>query len=152
MKIREANIGDLREIVEMYQDLIKWVYPNRGHSSYEAFCDFCVELLSSDTKTVYVTYKQDVITGFSVIGYDNGGGLTDIVVNAEVAYVKEPYRKTKAAYLQYMKVYKFAQESKMGLMTIANPTSAEISAKRFGSETLFTHIEVSRKTIWKSIK
>ena len=152
MKIREATTGDLHEIIEMYQDLIKWVYPKRAHGSYEDFYDFCTDLILTDTKYVFVTYNEQEITGFSVIGFDDAGGLTEIVVNAEVAYVKEAYRKTKAAYLQYMKVYKYAQQTRMGLMTIANPSSAEISAKRFGSEVLFTHIEVPRKTIWESIK
>jgi len=146
MKLREATADDIPELVEMYIDLVTIAYPTRRIAPQIIFYEIVVNWIGKNHR-VMVTYNDIEITGFSYTGYNNAGGLTETMLDAEITYVKEQYRKTRAAYLIYNDVFEFAIESNMGIMSTSTPESSPIVSKRFGAEHTFNHWEVPTEHI-----
>ena len=153
MNLREIEPYDIDVLVEMYYDLIGYAYPNRERKSIDKYYKAVQEWYEQPgLNRVRIVEKDDVPVGFSLATYVNAGGLTEIYINAEVTYVKEEYRNTKAAFLLYNDVYRFAQDEEMGIESTSTPASSPIVQKRWGANHMFNHFEVTKEQIRNSKK
>lgn len=117
MNIRKFELRDFEEVVEMYRLLTCEIYPDRQIGSKYFFYRAVMSWIDSG-KDIIVCEKDKDIIGFTMSGIDQCGGITEQVYSGEIAYVKEDYRKTRAAYLLYHNVSDYATEQ--GLRLIAN--------------------------------
>ena len=150
MSIRQIDINTsedvIKEITLMYMSLIKIVYPDRIHSAETVYKGIVLRWLVQQQR-VSIIEKENEIIGFSVIGWHNVGGATDWYLDAEISFVKEEYRKSRAAYIMYKDGIDYAISEGLGIMSTSNPDSSPIIQKRYNSKHLFNHFEISTQSI-----
>lgn len=142
MELRKANLNDFEQIVEMFYNFTKEIYPDRKIGSKYFF----YEVVSSwikDNKDVIVTYNDKEITGFSLSYKDFNNGLTEPIYFGEIAYVKPEYRKTRAAYLLYKNGSEYAKEQNLTVVTNALATTgvSDMIQKHFSCKQMFINLE-----------
>lgn len=140
--VRLATGDDIPELVNMHRELIQTVYPSRRIAPTDRFYSLVVDWFVQDYK-VSVAENDGEILGYSLIGSHDAGGVVEKYLDAEVVFVKEAYRNTRAAYLLYKVGYDLAEELNMGIMSTSNPDSAPIVEKR-GAIHTFNHYELAR--------
>lgn len=148
MKIRPAKGSDIPELVQMYKELLEIAYPQRKIAPIEILYQIVSDWFSNKSK-ITIAYDEDTIVGYTLMTYNNAGGATETVLDAEISFVKEEYRKSRAAYLLYKEGLKYAIFMGMGVMSTSNPDSAPIMKKRYNSELTFAHFEISTEYIKK---
>jgi len=107
MKLRTASPDDYIELVSMYKELIKIIYSDMKIGK-DIFIYGAVQNWFQKNYDVIICEKDDgTITGFSM-AYVTDVGIIEPYYMGELAYVLPEYRKSKAAYLLYTNVIKYA--------------------------------------------
>lgn len=140
VKIREYQESDYEEIVDMYYELIKMLYPNHTIKSKQHFHMNVINWLNWNYDII-VTYNEEAITGFSMCYVDSMGGIVEDYYQGEIIYIKPEYRKGRSAYLIYHTNMAYAESRGMILATNASDIteSSGISAKL--GDKIYTHYE-----------
>lgn len=146
LTIRDANGDDMPDLVEMYMDLITYAYPYREYAPKIVFYEIVLSWFASEDRIRIVENDTEKVA-FSLVTMNNAGGATDSYLDAEVTYVKEKYRKGRAAHMIYNDVYQFGIEVGLGIMSTSTPDSSPLVDKRFGSKHTFNHYEVPKEVI-----
>lgn len=141
MNIRPAEGNDIPELVQMYRSLLVIAYPQRRIAPTEVLYGLVVQWFKNKD-TITIVYNDDGLVGFTLMNFNNAGGSTETVIDAEISYVKPQYRKSRAAYLLYKEGLKYAVHMGMGVMSTSNPDSAPIMKKRYNAELTFSHFEI----------
>lgn len=146
--IREAKGEDIHEITTMYNDLLHIAYPNRKISALEFLYRQVTDwIIKNEFILVSHDDKIDRITGFILVRENNAGGLTEVILDAEITYVKPEHRKSRAAYLLYNTGFNYAKLRGLGIMSTSTEESSPIVTKRFGAKKSFNHFETSKEYI-----
>ena len=146
MILKSMKLPDFEEVVDMYYNFTKEVYPERqvGERYF-----FYKEVMSWINKGNHVTLavKDGTIVGFSLAYIDDNSGLTNPIYNGVIAYVKPEHRKTRAAYLLYKNVSERAKELKLTLMANGLVTNgvSEMIGKHFDCKEMFMNFERTYK-------
>ena len=142
MTLSRMMLPDFEEVVDMYYNFTKEVYPERtvGERYF-----FYKEVMSwiNNRRDVILVKKDATIVGFSMAYVDDNSGLTNPVYNGVIAYVKPDYRKTRAAYMLYKNVSDFADEQGLTLMANGLVTNgvSEMIGKHFDCKEMFMNFE-----------
>ncbi len=141
--IRKFDMKDFDNVVAMYKDFIKTIYPNRKLGFDIAFYEAVINWIKSG-KHIYMSQTaQGAITGFSVCSIDLNNHITEPVYFGEIAYVKPIYRGGKSAYLLYNNGSNIAKE--LGLKLFANAFLSKDNVdriqKKFGMQPQFIVME-----------
>ena len=146
MTLFDFMITDYEEVVDMYYEFTKEVYPDR-QIGYRYF--FYKEVMKwiNHGNDIVVVKNDNGIVGFSMAYVDDNNGLTEPIYNGVLAYVKPEYRKTRAAYLLYNNVYSLARDKNLivnanGLVT--NGVSDMIK-KHFDCKEMFINFEGKKR-------
>jgi hypothetical protein len=142
MRLFDFMLEDYEELVDMYYEFNREVYPDRliGHRYF--YYKTIMEWIHSN-KDVIIVKKNGTIVGFSMSFVNDNGGLTETVYSGEMAYVKPEYRKTRAAYLLYRNVSEVAIEKKLTLVAngLATNGVSDMIRKHFDCKEMFTNFE-----------
>lgn len=117
MNLRRFKPEDFEDVVSMYHSFVSEIYPNRKINPKYFFYRKVQEWVSTG-KDIIVCTKDDELVGFSMAYRDDTSGLTEEVYCGDIAYVKPDYRKSRAAYMMYNNMHKYAME--LGLKITAN--------------------------------
>lgn len=136
-------MNDFEEVVNMYYEFIKEVFGAKRKVSPKYF--FYKEVMHwvNNKRDILLVVKGEDICGFSMCYLDSFNNLTEPVYNAECAYVKPEYRKTRAAYILFKNGYNYAKEKNLNLVTngrIENGV-ADMMKKHFKLEEQFINFE-----------
>lgn len=115
VQIRSAYTSDLHEIVAMYKDLVKIVFPNRKIGSDFHFYNVVISWINAGHNIV-ISENNGKISGFYLSYVDDMQGLTEPVYYVAELYIKPQYRKTKAFYLMFENIKASAKAKKMKLV------------------------------------
>ena len=144
--LRRMLLPDFEEVVDMYYNFTKEVFPERtvGERYF-----FYKEVMSwiDNRRDVILVVKDDTIVGFSMCYIDDNSGLTNPIYNGVIAYVKQDYRKTRAAYMLYKNMSDYANELKMTITAnglVTNGVSNMIG-KHFECNEMFMNFERTYK-------
>lgn len=117
INIRQFMIPDFEEVVNMYYDFTKEVYPERDIGEKYFFYKKVIEWIN-DSYDVVLAYNEKEIVGFTMCYQDMCNGLTEPIYQCELAYIKPEYRKTRTAYLLYNNAYEYAKQ--LGMQISSN--------------------------------
>lgn len=112
MTLRRFLAKDFEEVVDMYYNFTKEVYPNRAISEKYFFYRAVQNWITKDVDLI-VSIQDNILTGFSMCYKDDLGGITEPVYQCEVCFVKPEYRKSRAAFLLYKNAYAYAKEQRL---------------------------------------
>lgn len=143
MKLREFNLGDYEEVVNMYYEFTIEVFGDKRKISPKYFFYKSVIEWINSNKHIIVVCKDNEICGFSMSYIDECNGLTEPVYNCETCYIKQEFRNTRAAYLLYNNGYSVANDLRLNLLTngrIRNGVS-NMMKKHFDLEEQFINFE-----------
>ena len=146
MTLHNMLLPDYEEVVDMYYDFTKEVYPERTVGERYFFYKE-VESWINNRRDVVIVKKDDTIVGFSLSYVDQNSGLTSPIYNGVIAYVKPEYRKTRAAYLLYKNVSERANDLELTLMAnglVTNGVSNMVK-KHFDCKEMFINFERKAK-------
>jgi len=129
--IRPAFTSDINELVSMYKEVIKKVYPGKKLGSDYHFYKVVINWIDSGHDIV-VTENNGIISGFCMGYVDNMSGLIAPVYYGSEIFVKSEYRNTRAFYLMQKNIIKTAQSKKMDLISDAIPEINHIHKKLGG--------------------
>lgn len=137
MKLRPALLIDFTELAEMYKDLARIVYDGSELKEDIFFHGIVIKWFEMNRDIVVCETDDGKIAGFT-LAYIEDIGIIDPYYYGDIAYVKEEYRKTKAAYLLYNNVVTYGKS--LGFRVIAkayvangNIDQVDKIQKRFGS-------------------
>lgn len=116
MKLRPAELSDYTELAKMYKELSRIVYFNFELKDDIYFYGIVMDWFKFEKNVVVCETDDGKIAGFT-LAYVEDIGIIDPYYYGDVAYVKEEYRKTKAAYLLYNNVVKYGKS--LGMKVIA---------------------------------
>ena len=119
MKLSNFILPDYEEVVNMYYEFTKEVYPTRKTGERYFFYKEVMYWISN-RKNVVIVRKDDIIVGFSMSYIDSGCGLTNETYNGEIAYIKPEYRMTRAAYMLYSNIFERSKELRLTLVVNGN--------------------------------
>ena len=146
MTLHKLTLKDYEEVVDMYYNFMKEVYPERiiGERYF-----FYKEVMSwiNNSRNVILVKKGSITVGFSMAYLDQNSGLTEAVYNGVIAYVKPEYRKTRAAYLLYKNMSDVAEENNLTVVAnglVTNGVSDMIS-KHFDCKEMFINFERTKR-------
>ena len=115
--LRKFTLKDYEELVDMYYSFCIEIYSDRKigykYSFYKA-----VDSWIQKKNDIILAVDGDAIVGFSMCYVDNMDGLTEPVYNADMAYVKEEYRKSRAGYLLFKNGYDYANDIGLKLVSL----------------------------------
>ena len=144
MYLREFNLDDFEEVVDMYYAFIKEVFGSKRKVSPKYFYYKKIMQDINDGKHIILSVNNaNVITGISICYKDNFDNLTEPVYNCETCYIKPEYRNTKASYLLYHNGSQMAKDLGLNLVTngrIENGTS-KMMEKHFSLKAEFINFE-----------
>ena len=126
--IRPAFTSDINELVLMYKEVIKKVYPGKKLGSDYHFYKAVINWIDSGHDIV-VTENNGIISGFCMSYVDNMGGLITPVYYCSEIFVKQEFRKTKAFFLIIKNVENIARTKKMDLISDAIPEVIKLHEK-----------------------
>ena len=142
MILRKMMLKDFEEVVDMYYNFTKEIYPKRTIGERYFFYKEVMSWINNNRDVILVE-KDGTIAGFSLSYIDMNNGLTETIYNGVIAYVKPEYRKTRAAYMLYRNMSEYAKEQ--GLTIIANGLAttdvAKMIKKHFECEEMFVNFE-----------
>lgn len=140
VKIRPAYTSDLCEIVSMYKEVIKNVYPKKALGSDYHFYKVVINWIDAGYDII-ISENNGIVSGFSMSYVDNMSGLIAPVYYCSESFVKPEYRGTKAFYLMLENIKKIAQSKNMSLVSDAIPDLIEIHKKVGGVLVTQRHIK-----------
>lgn len=146
MTLHRMLLPDFEEVVDMYYEFTKEVYPERTVGERYFFYKEVMQWINN-RRDVILAKKDDTIVGFSLGYKDDNLGLTNPVYNGVIAYVKPEYRKTRAAYMLYKNISSLAEERGLTLMAnglVTNGVSNMIK-KHFDCKEMFMNFERTYK-------
>ena len=115
MKLLPYNQVFYEDVVEMFYDMTKEIYPDRTIGFKQNFYrDVDKWSLDANVDVVMVVSDKDVI-GFSKSFVDDNRGLTEPHYYTELTYIKPEYRKSRATFMLIDNIDKYANE-----MNVAN--------------------------------
>ena len=116
MILRPATLKDYEEIVAMYKELLKAVYPHIKLGE-DIFIYGAVQSWYQTKKDIVLCENKDgIITGFTM-AYIEEIGVVEPYYFGDIAYVKQEFRKGRSAYLLYNNVVTFSK--RLGIPLIA---------------------------------
>lgn len=118
MKIRKFESGDFLEVVEMFKDFTKELYPNRQIGTDIAFAESVLNWIRLQRHIFVTTTNEGKLTGFSLCYVNLNDYTTEPTYHGDIAYVKPIYRGGKSAYLLYNNGANIAKE--LGLILTSN--------------------------------
>ena len=130
------------DVVDMFYSFMKEVMHTRKIQAKYFFYKEVIEWIRQGYHIV-IAEDKGVVVGFSMCRTDNMNNLTEDVYVCDYCYVKEDYRKTKAAHMMFNNSYKFAKENNYIVSVngrIENGVS-EMIGKHFGLKPKFTIFE-----------
>ena len=142
MVLRKMSLKDYEEVVDMYYNFTKDVYPDRkiGERYF-----FYKEVMSwiNNSRDVILVKKDDITVGFSLSYVDMNGGMTEKIYNGVIAYVKPEYRKTRAAYMLYKNISEYAKDKELTLVAngLATNGVSNMIKKHFDCKEMFVNFE-----------
>ena len=140
--LRQFQINDFEELVDMYYEFTKEVYHNRKIGDRYFFYRSVQDWINSK-RDIVIAEDNGKILGFSKCWIDDMGGLTEAMYQCDFAYVKPLHRKSRVAYMLYHNANEYA--TKIGLKIssqgrVENGVS-EMMSKHFGLEAKFIVME-----------
>lgn len=142
MILRKMLLPDFEEVVSMYYDFYREVYPNRKIGDKYFFYKRIMTYIN-DNSDIILAEDNGKVCGFSLSFINMNGGLTEKTYNGEIVYVKERYRKGRSAYLLYDNVSNYAKE--LGLTLVANGLVtngvSDMISKHFDCKEMFINFE-----------
>lgn len=142
MILRKFCVDDYEQVVDMFYDFSKDVYSNRKIGA-KYFYYRAVSQWINDKKDIVVVEDKGKLVGFTLAYIDDLRGLTEPVYQGDICYVKEEYRKTRAAYMLYKNVYNYGKEQGMIVSSNGRISNGidKMVLKHFKAEAKFTTIE-----------
>jgi len=146
MTLHSITFDDYEEVVDMYYNFTKEVYPERTIGARYFFYKEVMVWINS-RHHVTLAKKDGRIVGFSMSYVDDNVGLTNPIYNGVIAYVKPEYRKTRAAYMLYKNMSSWAKEHKMSIIAngLATTDVAKMIKKHFDCKEMFINFERTYK-------
>lgn len=145
-KLRNAEISDYQEVTMMYKELVKIIYSTRKIGEDYFFYRTVMGWVQAG-KDIVVCEKDGELCGFTLGYIDDMGGITETIYNAEVAYVKPKYRKTRVAYMLYTNVANYVDEMGLALQSCAfignNENKVDQIQQKLGCVPTFIQMERS---------
>ena len=118
MKIRPFALKDFEDVVEMYYKLVKHLSSNRKLGDKYFFYRTVMGWVANGNDIFIAEHDNGKVVGFAMGRVDDTGGITEPVYIAEIAFVKEEYRNSRAAYMLYNHVFNLAKEN--GITIVAD--------------------------------
>jgi len=115
--LSKFKLSDYEQVVNMYYEFTKEVYPNRKIGDRYFFYKLVTKWIN-DGSDIVVALDNMIPIGFSLCYIDEFNGITEPVYQCELAYVKPHKRKSRAAYLMYNNAYKYSKE--IGLKVVSH--------------------------------
>lgn len=144
MYLRQFNLDDFEEVVDMYYNFNIEVYGKfRKIGSKYFYYKAVTEWINTDKHIILAVNNENKVVGFSLCFIDDVGGLTEPIYNCGIAYVKPQYRNTRASYLLYKNGYSKAQELNMNIYSSARIENNvdKLMSKHFNLEPKFINME-----------
>lgn len=146
MKIRKFEPCDFLEVVGMFKDFIKELYPNRKLGTDIAFIENVLNWIKLQRHIFVTTTNEGKITGFTMSYVNYNDYVTEPVYHGEIAYVKPMYRGGKSAYLLYNNVVHIADD--IGLILTANAFENQFKIeqiqRKFNGKKIYISMERER--------
>lgn len=146
MKIRKFESSDLFELIAMFKDFTKELYPHRKLGNNIAFTENVLNWIKLQRHIFITTTNSGDITGFTLSYVNYNDYVTEPTYQGDIAYVKPMYRGGKSAYLLYNNVVQIADD--LGLILTANAFinqfKIEQIQKKFGGERIYISMEKRR--------
>ena len=142
--LRQFELDDFPELVSMFKELTREIYPNRKIGADYFFYRSVLGWVQAD-KHIIIALKGEDIIGFSLCHIETSG-ITEPIYLGECAYVKPEYRRSKAAYLLYKNGSDKASE--LGLTLFSNAFIGGLNhvdkiQEKFGMKPMFIGYERS---------
>lgn len=146
MKIRKFNVNDYLEVVQMFKEFTKELYPHREIGSDMAFSEVVLGWIKQQ-KHIFVTVtREGVLTGFSMSGINYNDYLTEPIYQGDIAYTKPIYRGSKSAYLLYNNMVRISKDLGLNISANAfiNQYKIDKIQRKFGGEMIYINMETRR--------
>ena len=143
MQIVEFRLEFYEDVVDMYYSFMVELFGDKRKINPKYFYYKAVQdWILNKQHIVLVVSKGDVV-GFSKCFIDDMNGLTEPIYNADICYVKEKYRNTRAGYLLYHNGYNMAKELNLTLVANARVENGvdKMIEKHFDLERMFINYE-----------
>lgn len=144
MRLRRFLMDDYEDVANMLHLFYKEVFSDKRKIGSKYFFYKEVNNWINSRKDIIIAEDKDFnIVGFSLCYKDDCGGLTETVYTCDYCYIKEEFRKTRAAYMLYTNGYNYAKESKLNLVTngrVENGVSKMMN-KHFDLTSMFINYE-----------
>lgn len=142
MTLIDFRLEHYDEVVDMYYEFIKEIYPKRKIGAKYFFYRKVSDWINKGYMIV-LAVKDDIIVGFTASYVNDMGGITEPVYFAEVGYVKPEFRKSRAAYMLYHNGSNYAKEHNLitTISAFAKTQSASMIEKHFDCEKMFINYE-----------
>lgn len=146
MKLHKLTLADYEDVVNMYYEFTKEVYPDRQIGERYFFYKVVMAWINERKDIVIVSNGKENV-GFSMAYYDENGGLTEPIYNGILVYVKPKYRKTRAGYLLYKNIANYAEEKNLTLMASGRVENGvdKMIKKHFDCKEMFINLERTKK-------
>ena len=144
MYLREFNLDDYEEVVDMYYDFNVEVYGKfRKINPKYFYYKIVIDWINTEKHIVIAVNNENKVVGFSLCFIDEVSGLTEPIYNCGIAYVKPKYRNTRASYLLYKNGYSKAQELNMNIYSSARIENNvdKLMTKHFNLKPKFINME-----------
>jgi len=131
MILRKFILDDLEEVVDMYMKKASENFSDRKIGNKYFFYKKIINTVESD-KVIMIVVDNDVIAGFTISSIDYNEGLTEPIMYGEAIYVKEEYRKSKAAHMLINSGREAALKVGVKGYLAVTPETSEMYRERFG--------------------
>lgn len=109
MKLRHATVRDYTELVQMYKGLCSTVYHDMKLGEDIVFYGAVIEWFRACRDIVIAETDDGNIAGFT-LAYVENILIVEPYYYCDIAYVKQEYRKSRAAYMLYNNCVNYAKE------------------------------------------
>lgn len=142
IQLRKFRLDDYKEVVDMYYEFTKEVYPNRKIGPKYFFYKKVSEWIN-DSKDIILAIHNEGIVGFTLAFIDDTSGITEPIYFGEIAFVRPEHRKTRAGYLLYKNVSNYAKEKELTLVAngLATNGVSDMIEKHFDCKRMFINFE-----------
>lgn len=144
MYLRQFNLDDFEEVIDMYYAFIVEVFGSKRKVSPKYFFyKKIIEDINNKKHIILSVNNAGAITGMSICYKDSFDSLTEPIYHCETCYVKPEYRNTRAGYLLYNNGSQVAEDLGLNLVTngrIENGTS-KMMEKHFSLNAEFINYE-----------
>lgn len=146
MKLRKFDADDFLEVVQMFKEFTKELYPHRKIGSDMAFSEVVLNWIKLQ-KHIFVTVNEDnSVTGFSMSELNHNDYITEPTYQGNIAYVKPNYRGGKSAYLLYNNMVQISKDLGLNISANAfiNQYKIDKIQKKFGGNMMYINMETRR--------